>query len=222
MASTDAISKELHPAFSMASEISEQHMEIGWILIGLFLLNGIFLLVLKPFLTTYAEEKGRRLATHEDVEKVLQEVRMVTKETETLKAQISGELWERQNRWNAKRDIYIRLLENLELLKTALARAQYSRTILSDVAAINRAFDEADVQAKDFRKAMAIARLFADPAVETAWNKLSALDVFFGDLQQDAGKRIEKYLTAYEELTQDLLGGCKKFCVNGHHTTNHQ
>ncbi|HYI92532.1 MAG TPA: hypothetical protein VEX68_03235 [Bryobacteraceae bacterium] len=36
----------------------------------------------------YGEEKGKRLATHEDIENALREVHLVTEKTETIKAQI--------------------------------------------------------------------------------------------------------------------------------------
>lgn len=57
---------------------------------------------------SYLREKGKNLATHEDIDRVV-------RATEDVKAEISGELWERQNRWTFKRDIYVRLLENLRV-----------------------------------------------------------------------------------------------------------
>ncbi len=50
------------------------------------------------------------MATHEDIENVLTEVGLVTTKTEEIKAQISGDLWNRQTRWNQKRDVYGELL----------------------------------------------------------------------------------------------------------------
>src|SRR5262249_51645612 len=133
------------------------------------------------------------------------EVRLVTKDTESIKAQISGNLWERQNRWNAKRDIYVRLLENLELVKLALAQADYAQRVLGDPDAINRVFDNVSTEARDFRKTMAIARLFADPAVDAAWQNLSVLNDSIGRPGQDALKRIQDHLKAYEDLTDRLI-----------------
>ena len=62
--------------------------------------------VIGAWVGSYLREKGRNLATREDIAKI-------TKATEEVKAQISGELWVQQTRWNLKRDIYTRLLENL-------------------------------------------------------------------------------------------------------------
>ena len=55
----------------------------------------------------YEQERGKQLATHEDIENVLRELNAVTRETETIRAQISGDLWLRQTVLNQKRDIYV-------------------------------------------------------------------------------------------------------------------
>jgi hypothetical protein len=65
----------------------------------------------------YEQEKGKRLATHDDIENVLNEVRLITKETETIKAQIGSDLWTRQMVWNHKRDLYKQLLRTAETIK---------------------------------------------------------------------------------------------------------
>jgi hypothetical protein len=58
------------------------------------------------YLGSYLREKGKNLATREDVERI-------TRTTEEIKAEISGQMWEVQTRWSFKRDLYIRLLEGL-------------------------------------------------------------------------------------------------------------
>jgi len=63
----------------------------------------------------YEQEKGKRLATHEDIQNVLAEVRSVTRETESIKAQIGNDLWTRQRVWEQKREIYSNLLKNSNL-----------------------------------------------------------------------------------------------------------
>lgn len=64
----------------------------------------------KAFFAAYLRKKGERLANAEDIEKILCEVKLVTAETETVKAQISGGLWERQMLWNKKVEMYAELL----------------------------------------------------------------------------------------------------------------
>ena len=51
---------------------------------------------------------------------MLKEVKAVTRETETIKAQISGDLWLRQTVWNQKRDVYVNVLKCSHRLKDKL------------------------------------------------------------------------------------------------------
>lgn len=53
-------------------------------------------LLKQEFARAFEQEAGKRLATHQDIENVIREVRTVTKETETIKAQIGVDLWTRQ------------------------------------------------------------------------------------------------------------------------------
>jgi hypothetical protein len=57
------------------------------------------------FLAGYLKKKGESLATHEDFEKVLGEMRVVTKTTKEIEASITDKVWDRQKRWELKRDI---------------------------------------------------------------------------------------------------------------------
>lgn len=70
----------------------------------------------------YEGERGKQLATHEDIENVRKDIRVITKETETIKAQIGTDAWTRQMVWNQKRDSYREVMkctnDHLESLKT--------------------------------------------------------------------------------------------------------
>ena len=74
------------------------------------------------FLRPYLGEKAKNLATREDIDRVV-------RKTEDIKAEITGELWEKQNRWTFKRDLYIRLLENLGAAHRALDHLYDAETI---------------------------------------------------------------------------------------------
>jgi hypothetical protein len=68
---------------------------------------------LAAYLNAYSEQKGKNLATFEDIKLLLEQVRTVTRTTEEIKAEVTNDVWLRQVQWNFRRDVYIRLLEAL-------------------------------------------------------------------------------------------------------------
>lgn len=70
----------------------------------------------------YVEEKGKRIATVEDLELLRAEVRAVTKETEGIKADIQNGIWERQWLLNQKRDAYASIIDLLSRIATNALR----------------------------------------------------------------------------------------------------
>ena len=65
---------------------------------------------IKNYFGPYLKVKASNLATHEDIQLLIHQVR----ETESVKAEISDRVWDRQQRWAFKRDIYRQLLETLD------------------------------------------------------------------------------------------------------------
>jgi len=61
----------------------------------------------------YEQEWAKRLATHKDIENVLVELRKVTTEAESIKAQIGGDVWLRQTVWVQKRNAYGEILKGI-------------------------------------------------------------------------------------------------------------
>jgi hypothetical protein len=53
----------------------------------------------------YLKKKGENLATHEDIDKLVQQVAAVTTTTKRIEAEITGEVWDRQKRWELKREV---------------------------------------------------------------------------------------------------------------------
>ena len=109
--------------------------------------------------TAYHEEEGKRLATKDDIDNVLEQVRLTTRETERIKAEISGGLWQRQWQIAQKRDSYVRLIETLENLK--LRRSHIRRA--PDAGARTEAERAEREVIEEFRRARALARLLVVP-----------------------------------------------------------
>jgi hypothetical protein len=78
-----------------------------------FLLGGLIVYALKPFLGSYSAKKGENLATKEDIAQI-------TKVQEDIKAQISDEKWDRQKQWEMKRDAISDVVRAIHPLTSAL------------------------------------------------------------------------------------------------------
>ena len=77
-------------------------------------------LIVAPLLTSYMSERGKNLATKQDVEAIVEQVQRVTAATEEIKTELAGGLWLRQKRWDLRREIYSQLLTSLDALLYAL------------------------------------------------------------------------------------------------------
>ena len=68
------------------------------------------------------KKKGENLATHEDIEKLKEQVRVVTTTTKEIEAKISTEVWDRQRRWEMKREVLFEASKSLARVCDALMR----------------------------------------------------------------------------------------------------
>jgi hypothetical protein len=69
----------------------------------------------------YLKQKGKNLATHEDIDKLVEQVAAVTKTAKEIETKISGDLWDRQKRWELKRDVLLETAKRLAAAEDALA-----------------------------------------------------------------------------------------------------
>ena len=130
--------------------------DIVWLVIWLATLGGTL------FLNTYLREKGRNLATKEDIQDI-------TKRIEQVKADLSGHLWIDQERWALKRDAYRDLLEGLYGMNAAMFRlahlvsaveaADLEHPLWKDMMTASRQFEQGFVVAQVFLSEVAIADL---------------------------------------------------------------
>jgi hypothetical protein len=76
--------------------------------------------VLKPYLHGYSAKKGENLATHEDINKLVDQVSAVTQTAKEIESKISGELWNKQKHWEMKRDVIFEMSKNISGVDDAL------------------------------------------------------------------------------------------------------
>jgi|ERR1700693_2675913 len=68
---------------------------------------------LGAYLGSYLKKKGENLATKEDIKDVVEQVRAVTTVTEEIRTKISNEAWDRQKRWELKREVLFEVTKRL-------------------------------------------------------------------------------------------------------------
>jgi hypothetical protein len=61
--------------------------------------------VVTPYFRSYAMKKGENLATREDAKDILDQMKLVTAATKKIEAEISSGLWDKQKRWQMKREV---------------------------------------------------------------------------------------------------------------------
>lgn len=119
------------------------------------------------YLGTYLREKGKNLATREDIDRVV-------RKTEEIKAEVGAEAWLREKRWAIKWECYSEIVESLGELHTLISEsiALERPSFGVDVAAAQSAAAERRSQAyaafARFRRFGSKAQLAVSPEVRTA------------------------------------------------------
>jgi hypothetical protein len=65
------------------------------------------------YVASYMKKKGENLATHEDIDKLVDQMKAVTQATKEIEAKISGEVWDRQKRWEMKREVIFEAIKRV-------------------------------------------------------------------------------------------------------------
>ena len=83
---------------------------------------GVVLGALLAYLTAYMKKKGENFATREDLQDLVTQMSEVTKATRKIEAEISTDVWDRQKRWELRRDTRFEVAKRLTELDEALSR----------------------------------------------------------------------------------------------------
>jgi hypothetical protein len=132
---------------------------------------AIFVFWLKFYFGPYLTQKAKNLATHEDIQRLVDQVR----ETERIKAEISDSTWDRQARWTYKRDLYIRLVECMSTMIGLEARCRTTEQLKGPTDGMYREWGE---QMLEFVKLSEIASfVLSNRAYRTLMNLRRTKDV---------------------------------------------
>lgn len=154
---------------------------------------GVLSVGLGGFLAGYLKKKGENLATHEDIGKVLEEVRATTQATKEIEAKISSAVWDRQKRWELKREVLFKTADKIATAKTALTALFASYTTEKNAKEKDPAY-EADVYRTD--KLIRVARKWNEAAEGLDWATLLV------DLA--CGKEVKNSLMNFAFFTRTL------------------
>ncbi len=184
------------------------------------LLAGVFSLVGAAggaYLGAYLKKKGENLATHEDIGKLVDQVRAVTQTTKEIEAKISDEIWDRQKRWEIRRDAIFEVIRELATLEVALGdffsvyramegvekRSQFQHDrIMEEHAAYQKAH-------QSFERARAVAMLVCNEKVQQEFITYEVIrtqftkDISHGEMDK-AKKDFPNVITAGFNLRQSL------------------
>jgi hypothetical protein len=160
------------------TEILANGMSLSTTAYALFILSWVIASAFGAFLGGFSGKRGETAAVKRDLNSIKESLRQTTALTERIKAEMSGDLWERQNRWTFKRDLYIRLLENLGAARIALDYLYDTQTIYNGMESEARTKRVADEQGKrhsaldDIQRATAVAALILNAEALAALAKL--------------------------------------------------
>jgi hypothetical protein len=93
------------------------------------------------YLRSYLRKKGENLATHEDINKLVDQVSAVTTVAKQIEAKISNEMWQRQTVRNERKEAYCQVLGILGQMRLAVDTLRVGTTSAAAVAASRKLDD---------------------------------------------------------------------------------
>lgn len=162
----------------------------------------------------YWKKKGEQAATHEDLQNVVKEVRAVTKTTEEIKAEISGGLWDRQKRWEMRREAVFEMTRKIAGVDDALTSLHSMYQYYAALAETQQLVDST-AKAKDLRDVSVKWGKAADAYDETltlmtivgsrnVYQSLRDLLIFMRRLVPGIQQNPQHYLDSAPELAKRL------------------
>jgi hypothetical protein len=91
-------------------------LDLTWMLATICFFSG----GVGAYLGSYLRKKGENLATHEDIDKLVEQVSAVTKATKEIETKISSDVWDRQKQWELKREILFDATKRLSEIENKL------------------------------------------------------------------------------------------------------
>jgi|ERR1022692_791970 hypothetical protein len=159
------------------------------------------------FLGAYLKKKGENLATHEDINKLVDQVSAVTTATKEIESKITSDVWDRQKRWELKREVLFETTKRIAIARSALTHlcAVYTTEKASKEKGQPERLEkrievgaEWTEAANELDQATSLVALACGPEVQKA---VHAFAIFAGDLAEEITQgRPEAFTTSTKEL----------------------
>jgi hypothetical protein len=162
---------------------------IAW---GLTTLIGAFA---GSYLGAYMKKKGENRAIHEDINKLVDQVRAVTAATKQIEAEISSGVWDKQKRWEMKRDVLFETTKRIAALYDAVSQLQVVLRTQSADAAL---------------KASTVGQQMKIEENKTYFARKAALKESQFFVEVTCGKEIANAINAFDSLVTRVAAGINK------------
>lgn len=141
---------------------------------------------------TFLAKKGENLATHQDIQMLVDQVR----ETERVKTEIADRMWDRQARWQFKKDTYVALVTSIAGLLAIENRFSVASEMKNN-SELERAYKDFMTEWSAHQQLAAVAPLVVSNSAQATLRKLSS-DAKSGKIGDDT--RIGFYRQAVDKL----------------------
>jgi len=107
---------------TLGGEVYNASMDFTWayILVPFISAGG------GAYLGSYLKKKGENLATKEDIDGVVEQVKAVTKATKEIEAKISNDVWDRQKQWELKREAVYVVMQAMGMTDAAVTDLSFT------------------------------------------------------------------------------------------------
>ena len=167
----------------------------------------VFCAAIGAYIGSYLKRKGENLATREDIDALVEQVSAVTTATKEIEAKISNEVWDKQKRWELKREVLFETLKDIAMVKerlTALYLAFQKSEAQKDnsekiekLMQANKSWDEA---ADNLEKAAFLIALSCEDELKQLVQNFNLFNRNFG-AKIFEGQSKEEFLTSMKDFT---------------------
>ena len=156
---------------------------------ALTLLLAVVILYMRSSISAYGAEKGKNLATHEDIQKLVDQVAAVTKTTKEIETTIADASWSRHVKWEIKRDVIFGVLKETKPFEDVLIEllGSYKHPIDDPDTHQEKVFDKFENLRLRFRQASLLATVICS----------KELTVNLYQMERHSGQVAERLLTGH-------------------------